>query len=129
MRRRSLTKQAARVVNHMIDEHGMTVTQIAEICGVHKSFISRCKNGQREFGPGQIEKFAEHLNMPTGAMLLAMHPPKPDHPDPRVNEARRLCREAILQCDRLEAACKADLAKKASNDKPPADGKPLKRTA
>ena len=117
MRRRSLTQQAARVTNYLIETHGMTATQIAAVLGVHKSFVSRCKNAEREFGPGQIEKLADHLNMPPGAMLLAMLPEKPPHADPRINEARRLCREVILMCDRFTEAVKEEQAKKAAEPK------------
>ena len=116
MRRRSLTQQAARVTNYLIETHGMTVTQIAAVLGVHKSFVSRCKNAEREFGPGQIEKLADHLNMPPGAMLLAMSPEKPAHADPRINEARRLCREVITSCDRIVEAAKSEREKAAHAD-------------
>ena len=128
MRRLSLTRTAARVTNYLIDTHGMTVMRIAEILGVHKSFVSRCKNGEREFGPGQIEKLAGHLNMPAGAMLLAMHPEQPPHADPRINEARRLCREVILLCDQFDEAVKAEKVKIAAQD-PVAPGTSARRSA
>jgi plasmid maintenance system antidote protein VapI len=104
VRRRSLTKQAARLVKYLLDERRMTVTGIAEVLDVHKSFVSRCKNGTREFGPGQIERLADHLGLPPGAMLLAAHPDDVDPGDARVREARRLCREAIAACDDFDAA-------------------------
>ena len=104
MRRIALTQIAADVVNYLIDERGMTVTEIAAVCGVGKSFISRCKNGEREFGPGHLDAIAEALDVLPGALLIAARPPKIDHPNPKVREIQRLCVELMEQSDRVTQA-------------------------
>ena len=66
--------------------------------------------------------------MPAGAMLLAMHPEEPPHADPRINEARRLCREVILLCDQFDEAVKAEKAKGTARKVAESDT-PVKRSA
>ncbi len=115
MRRTSLTAQAARVVHHLTEKLGMTQSEIAEIIGVHRSFVTRCKNAEREFGPGHINAIAEHLGLPMGAFLMAVSPADLEHPNPKVREVQRLAAELMTQLDEFRKS-----RKQASADVEPA---------
>ena len=94
------------VVNYLIDKQGMRASNIATICGVNRSHISRVRTGERELATVKLSALAEHIGMSFGAMLSAIHPPKVDHPDPRVRDLQRKCVEALQAFDRLAALLK-----------------------
>ncbi len=91
---------AATVIGYLIRERGLTASQIADVLGVHRSFVSRCKAGERELATGNLRALADHMGMSIGALLLAAHPPRLDHPDPAV---RRLERAAVDALEKLSA--------------------------
>ncbi|MEM1011773.1 MAG: helix-turn-helix transcriptional regulator [Planctomycetota bacterium] len=90
-RRTKFNDQAKAVVEYLISEHDMTVTQIAEICQVDKSFISRCKNGERELSYDHLDRLSLALDVVPGALLFAAMPMRVPHRNPRLRELHEQC--------------------------------------
>ena len=105
MRRTSLTGLSSQVINYLIDKRGLTVTQIAEIAGVDKSFISRAKSAQRELAIQHLERFADHFNVDVGVLLLDSAPPIKTK-DPAKLKLIALCDKLIQRADAFTSAMK-----------------------
>lgn len=103
MRRTSLTRSSAGVSTYLIEKHGWTQARLAEVLGVHRSFISRVVAGQRELSPDHFDVLAAAAGIPTGALMLAASPPAEDAP-PHLRKLVGLCHELIKSCDATIAA-------------------------
>ncbi len=101
MRRSTLTRSAAALVKYLIDDRGLTVMEIAKICGVDKSYISRCKRGEREFGTGHIERIADAVGVLPGSLMIAATAPATPHPDPEVRKLQASSVTAMKQFDQF----------------------------
>ncbi|MEL7238617.1 MAG: helix-turn-helix transcriptional regulator [Planctomycetota bacterium] len=128
MRRSNLNRQTAEVLNWLIDKHGFTVSRLAEVMQVDRSFASRCKNGEREYSTKHVQRLADAINMPVGAMLMASCPPRRrEDESPEKKEILDLAEDFIAKLDALDAKFKAQLAaKEASSAK---EQPPTKRSA
>ena len=111
MRRTSLTRSASQLVRYLVEEKGLTVSEIARLCDVDKSFISRCKNGEREFGTGHIERIADAVGVLPGALMIAATRPDKPHPDPEVRQLQDACVKAMRQFDQFVVAMRQERVK------------------
>ena len=92
-RTRTPSALSSRLVDYLVERRNLSQSDIAQIIGVDKSFVSRVRTGERELSPSQMDMIAEHLRVPLGAMLIdATEPRKPASKD----------KQALLEmCDRL----------------------------
>lgn len=99
-RRRNYSKISSKLVEYLVDSRGLSQTDLATILGVDKSFISRVRSGERELSPTQMDMFAQHLNVPLGAMLIDAGDWKrvADKPHPH-QDILDLCRKLMLEAD------------------------------
>ncbi len=108
-RRSNFNKISSRIIRHLMDKHGMTMTAIAQVVGVDKSFISRCASAERELSSRQMAALADHFDMGLGAFLLSTRPPR----EPRSEQEREifgLIRNMMNAADRAQAALKTHQA-------------------
>jgi hypothetical protein len=118
-RRTKLNGLASSVVNYLIDRHRMTVTEIARICEVDKSFISRCKNGERELGESHLTRLADSLRVGPGALVMAAMP-TPWNPDPELRGLQEKCNKLMHLVDQLLVSVRErEAAKGQDRSKPP----------
>lgn len=64
-------KVAAQLISYLVDERGLTRTEIAGALGVDKSFVSRVRAAGRDLSTQQLDQLARHVKLPLGAMLIA----------------------------------------------------------
>ena len=98
MRRTNFNKLSSRLIRHAVEDRGMTMTAIADVLGVDKSFISRVASEQRELSGNHMHRLAEHFGMSMGAFLLSVDPPR----KPRSDEERKvfgLIHSMMESCD------------------------------
>jgi predicted XRE-type DNA-binding protein len=66
----------------LLEQQGMSQTEIAEFLEVSKSFISRVKGGTRSFTLQHLTDVGEKFDEPLSLLLFRMTPPesiKPEH--------------------------------------------------
>lgn len=77
-----LTNVSSGIVNLLVDR-GMNLTEIAELIGVTKSFISRVKSGQRSLTLDHLARFERALGEPIPWLLMRAIPPESVSPELR----------------------------------------------
>jgi transcriptional regulator with XRE-family HTH domain len=97
-RRGTFSAISSKLVNYLTGRGMLTQTQIADAIDVDKSFVSRVAAQQREFSPTQMQRLADHLNVPLGVLLLDSNPPTKPATGER-KEIMDLCKRLINQCD------------------------------
>lgn len=73
-RRTVSSSLSSRIVNYLREE-GQSQVEIARLLGVSEPFISLVKSKDRSLTLDHVERLAESLNVPMGALLLAITPP------------------------------------------------------
>lgn len=106
MRRTNLNQLSSRLLNYLVEKHGLSLTQIATITGVDKSFISRVKSASREFSIDHLDMIADHLGVEVGVLLIASGKPLSATTDPNRRKLREMCQEFILAADAFTATLK-----------------------
>src|SRR5262245_52910972 len=81
-RHRILTQTSMATINLMV-ERGMTLTQVAGLIGVTKSYISRVNSGQRSLTLDHLAKFERTLGEPIPWLLMKAIPPESVTPELR----------------------------------------------
>lgn len=105
-RRSTLNNVSADVVEYLVTRRSLSQNEIAEMLRVDKSFISRVRNGEREFSPNQLSRIADALGIPLGAMLIDARPPS----KPATGETKQLvdlCERLLRNADGMVAAMRA----------------------
>ena len=62
------------VVKYLQEEKLMTLSRIAELLEVHKSFTSRVRKGERSFTLSHLEKLAKALDKPLSVLIMEATP-------------------------------------------------------
>jgi transcriptional regulator with XRE-family HTH domain len=102
------TKLSAAIVEYILKERGLTQEAFAELLEVSASFVSRVRAGERAFTLEHLQAIEERLEMPLGALFLAMMPHEPA--DPKLARARDLAVKALEAGDRAAKAIRASRA-------------------
>jgi transcriptional regulator with XRE-family HTH domain len=105
MRRTSLNDLSQRFTRYLVEKRGLSLTDIAQITGVDKSFISRVNSAQREFSVDHLEKIAEHFGVELGVLLIDMSGP-PKSNDPKRLKLKQMCHDLIRRLDDFSAKIK-----------------------
>jgi transcriptional regulator with XRE-family HTH domain len=108
LRRTRLHKVSADLITYLVERRHLTQSQIADMMGVDKSFVSRARRGERELSPNQIAEIADQLNVPMGAMLIDSHPPIKKSISKEKRELLDLCDRLMRRADAARAAIGAE---------------------
>lgn len=103
-RRQVSSKLSVAVVDWLVRERGFTQEQVAEVLEVTPGYISRVRRRERGLTLEHLERVAEAVRMPLGAMLLAVTPL--DEVDPAYADVARLAVSVVRHGDVAKAALK-----------------------
>jgi transcriptional regulator with XRE-family HTH domain len=100
---------SGQLVDYLVESNRMTQSDVAAALDVDKSFISRVRSRQREFSPTQMERLADHLGVPLGALLIEVVEPRKQL-TPERKELVDLCKRVMQTADEARAQLKAGSA-------------------
>jgi transcriptional regulator with XRE-family HTH domain len=107
MRRHSRNNRiAAKLMKYLIEHRAMAQADIAAALEVDKSFVSRVVAGERDLSTDQLQRIAESIQVPLGALLIdALKPSTP--PVGKSKEIADLCQSLMRDADALVAEIRA----------------------
>jgi len=74
MTKHTVSERISRDVVNLMVERGMTLTEIAKVLGVTRSYISRVKAGTRKFTPDHLSALEEALGASLPVLLIEAIP-------------------------------------------------------
>lgn len=106
MRRTNLNELSSRLLNYVVEKRGLSMTEVATITGVDKSFVSRVKSAEREFSIDHLEAIADHFGVELGVLLIDSAPPLKEPNNPHHVKLREMCHDFMRKADALTARIK-----------------------
>lgn len=64
------SKEVFAAILELMDEQGMSISELSRRVGVNKSTISRYRSGERPFAMGDVDKYAKALNVDVLSLLF-----------------------------------------------------------